>query len=112
MACAPTRVRESGMFSSLSIPSRRRHSRPWVRSWRISTPAGDLDPKGIVRQGYDRISYEYRDDEGRGPASDQPGKPNGRPDYEAWLSELMPLLHDGDPVLDLGCGCGVPATAL
>jgi len=58
------------------------------------------------------ISYEYRDDEGRGPASDQPGEPNGRPDYEAWLAELMPLLHDGDPVLDLGCGCGVPATAL
>jgi cyclopropane fatty-acyl-phospholipid synthase-like methyltransferase len=24
----------------------------------------------------------------------------------------MPLLHDGDPVLDLGCGCGVPATAI
>ena len=24
----------------------------------------------------------------------------------------MPLLNDGDPVLDLGCGCGVPATAI
>ncbi len=24
----------------------------------------------------------------------------------------MPLLHDDDPVLDLGCGCGVPATAI
>jgi cyclopropane fatty-acyl-phospholipid synthase-like methyltransferase len=24
----------------------------------------------------------------------------------------MPLLQDGDPVLDLGCGCGIPATAL
>ena len=24
----------------------------------------------------------------------------------------MPLLKDGDPVLDLGCGCGVPATAI
>jgi len=24
----------------------------------------------------------------------------------------MPLLDDGDPVLDLGCGCGVPATAI
>ncbi len=62
------------------------------------------NPKDIVRDGYDRISYEYRDDAGRGSTA--------RPDYEAWLAELMPLLHDGDPVLDLGCGCGVPVTAI
>jgi SAM-dependent methyltransferase len=62
------------------------------------------NPKDIVRDGYDRISYEYRDDAARGSTA--------RPDYEAWLAELMPLLHDGDPVLDLGCGCGVPATAI
>ena len=36
----------------------------------------------------------------------------GRPDYEAWLTELMPLLDEGDSVLDLGCRCGVPATAI
>ncbi len=36
-------------------------------------------PKDIVRQGYDRISYAYRDDAGDGPEKDQPG----RPDYEA-----------------------------
>ena len=36
----------------------------------------------------------------------------GRPDYEAWLAELMPLLDEGDSVLDLGCGCDVPATAI
>jgi cyclopropane fatty-acyl-phospholipid synthase-like methyltransferase len=64
-----------------------------------------INPKDLVRQGYDHISYQYRDDAGHGPANDQP-------DYEAWLAELMPLLHDGDPVLDLGCGCGVPATAV
>ncbi|HVS08148.1 MAG TPA: class I SAM-dependent methyltransferase [Candidatus Dormibacteraeota bacterium] len=29
-----------------------------------------------------------------------------------WLAEVTPLLKDGDPVLDLGCGCGVPATAI
>jgi cyclopropane fatty-acyl-phospholipid synthase-like methyltransferase len=69
-----------------------------------------MNPKDIVRQGYDRISYQYRDDDGLGPA--QPGQPEGRPDYEGWLAELMPLLHDGDTVLDLGCGCGVPATAI
>jgi cyclopropane fatty-acyl-phospholipid synthase-like methyltransferase len=27
------------------------------------------------------------------------------------LRELSPLLRDGDNVLDLGCGCGMPATA-
>jgi cyclopropane fatty-acyl-phospholipid synthase-like methyltransferase len=32
--------------------------------------------------------------------------------YAEWLGELTPLLSDGDPVLDLGCGCGVPATAM
>jgi SAM-dependent methyltransferase len=69
------------------------------------------DPKDIVRDGYDRISYEYRDDAGRGSSADA-GLPAGRPDYEAWLAELMPLLNDGDTVLDLGCGCGVPATAI
>jgi ubiquinone/menaquinone biosynthesis C-methylase UbiE len=63
-----------------------------------------INPKDIVRDGYDRISYEYRDDAGHSSA--------GRPDYEGWLAELMPLLNDGDPVLDLGCGCGVPATAI
>ena len=35
------------------------------------------DPKDIVRQGYDQISYEYRDDAG--------SSPTGRPDYEAWF---------------------------
>jgi cyclopropane fatty-acyl-phospholipid synthase-like methyltransferase len=65
-------------------------------------------PKDIVRDGYDRISFTYRDDAGRGPSTDE----YRRPDYEAWLAELMPLLHEGDAVLDLGCGCGVPATAL
>jgi SAM-dependent methyltransferase len=71
--------------------------------------APELDPKAVVREGYDRISFEYRDDAGRGPSK---GQPMGRPDYESWLGEVMPLLKAGDPVLDLGCGCGVPATAL
>ena len=90
----------------------KRRLRLWLRCWRISTGEPDVDPKVMVRDGYDRVSYVYRDDAGHGPAKDQPGQPGGRPDYEAWLAELMPLLHDGDPVLDLGCGCGVPATAI
>jgi SAM-dependent methyltransferase len=70
------------------------------------------NPKDIVRDGYDRISYEYRDDDGCGPDEDHPGKRGPRPAYEEWLSELIPQLRDGDPVLDLGCGCGVPVTKL
>lgn len=59
-------------------------------------------PKDIVRQGYDRISYNYRDDDGGNMPSD----------YEGWLGELTPLLPAGEPVLELGCGCGVPVARL
>lgn len=61
-----------------------------------------MDPNEIVRRGYDRISRAYRDDEGLSSS----GNPT---DYPVWLGELMPLLPAGAPVLDLGCGCGLPA---
>jgi cyclopropane fatty-acyl-phospholipid synthase-like methyltransferase len=56
-------------------------------------------PKEIVREGYDRISYAYRDDEGTSNTG-----------YAAWLEQLLPLLDDGARVLDLGCGNGVPVS--
>jgi SAM-dependent methyltransferase len=59
--------------------------------------AGDLDPKEVVRESYNRISRAYRED----TASRDMG-------YFRWLEVLTPLLHPGDPVLDLGCGCGIP----
>lgn len=65
-----------------------------------------------MRAGYDRISYAYRDDLGCSPPQNRSGNRAPRPDYETWLNELTPLLADGDPVLDLGCGCGVPASRL
>src|SRR5438552_2067259 len=89
-ACGPTRMRGSARYSSSSIPSARPRSTLLGRCWRRSTAVGDCDPKAIVRKGYDRISFEYRDDAGRGPANDQR---LGRPDYEVWLAELMPLLQ-------------------
>lgn len=56
-------------------------------------------PKDIVRDGYDKISWAYRPD-----APDADTLSN----YDDWLDELAPRLPAGSPVLDLGCGCGVP----
>ncbi len=56
-------------------------------------------PKDIVRDGYDKISWAYRPD-----APDADTLSN----YDDWLNELAPRLPAGSPVLDLGCGCGVP----
>ncbi|MCI0395919.1 MAG: class I SAM-dependent methyltransferase [Chloroflexi bacterium] len=61
-----------------------------------------MNPKDIVRQGYDKISYNYRDDAGNGMPSD----------YAGWLAELALRLPAGAPVLDLGCGCGLPVAQL
>ncbi len=58
-----------------------------------------LDPKEIVRAGYDIISRIYRGDE---------ENDDDCAHYHLWLDELEPLLPPGGPVLDLGCGCGVP----
>jgi len=55
------------------------------------------DPRELVRQGYDALSYHYRSDD----ADD------GR--YASWLAALAERLPASATVLDLGCGCGVPA---
>jgi SAM-dependent methyltransferase len=58
------------------------------------------DPKAIVRDGYDRASMAYRGDT----------FPYERSGYAHWLSRVTPRLENGDPVLDLGCGCGIPVS--
>jgi SAM-dependent methyltransferase len=58
------------------------------------------DPKAIVRAGYDAVSHAYRPDD----AGDQP--------YRGWLELLDAHLPPGAPVLDLGCGCGLPAARI
>lgn len=54
--------------------------------------------KEIVRRGYDKVSYAYR----AGAGADDLTV------YDAPLAELAALLPERAPVLDLGCGCGLP----
>ena len=60
------------------------------------------DQKEIVRRGYDKLSYAYRSDE----------TPDNQGDYAEWVSILSDRLPKDAPVLDLGCGCGLPGTKL
>jgi SAM-dependent methyltransferase len=55
-----------------------------------------MDPKDIVRRGYDALSYRYRGD------AEEPAP------YATWLAQLRERVPAGGAILDLGCGCGVP----
>ena len=57
-----------------------------------------MDPKQIVRAGYDKVSYAYR-------AESFDYANSG---YKTFLSWLEPRLRPDAAVLDLGCGCGIP----
>ena len=64
-----------------------------------------MNPKDIVRTGYDKISHTYRGDD----------IDRNDPDiaaYMQWVHELIALVPAGSAVLDLGCGNGVPVARL
>ena len=63
-------------------------------------PVNPREQKRIVRQGYDWISYAYRSDD----------TPDDFGEYTAWIRILAERVVGGSPVLDIGCGCGLPAT--
>jgi len=62
-----------------------------------------LNPKQLVRHGYDAVSLAYR--------ADQVDEATERR-YAGWLSLLDPHLASGCDVLEIGCGCGLPAGRL
>lgn len=64
-----------------------------------------MNPKDIVRAGYDKISQVYRGDllDPHDPAIIQ---------YAGWVSELIALVAPAAAVPDLGCGNGIPVTKL
>lgn len=68
-----------------------------------ATPAAQ---RGLVRRGYDAISFAYRSDDGQ-PASSSPEDVSR---YAGWIEELASLLPSMAIVVDLGCGSGLPAT--
>ena len=62
----------------------------------LAYDAERMDPKQLVRRGYDRVSRAYRaDDAGDGQ-------------YGPWLELVEKRITPGADILDLGCGCGVP----
>ena len=61
------------------------------------------NPKEIVRDGYDKVSFAYR--------ANEPDKSDERyQQYEQWVNEISSYLAEDCSVLDLGCGCGLPST--
>ena len=60
------------------------------------------EQKQIVRDGYDKLSYDYRAD----------STPDNHQHYAEWIQLLVDRLPHHATVLDIGCGCGLPATKL
>ncbi len=66
-----------------------------------------VDPKSVVREGWNRVSTIYRPPRSRRDAFDHTNA-----DYREWLQPFFRMLVPGSDVLDLGCGCGTPGARL
>jgi SAM-dependent methyltransferase len=60
------------------------------------------EQKRIVREGYDKLSCTYRAET----------TPDDFEHYAEWVEILSQHVPAGSSVLDVGCGCGLPATKL
>jgi cyclopropane fatty-acyl-phospholipid synthase-like methyltransferase len=58
-----------------------------------------MNPKDIVKRGFDRASFQYRGD----VADERCAQ------YNEWFEEIEIYLPPGQTILDLGCGNGIPA---
>lgn len=69
----------------------------------MTAETADVDPAGqkrAVASGYDLVSYAYR-------ADDYGYEGSG---YERILNLVLPEFGPDDPVVELGCGCGIPVS--
>jgi SAM-dependent methyltransferase len=61
-----------------------------------------MDPKQLVRVGYDRLSYTYCAEAGGACGHE----------YTPWVDKVCSGLGATPHLLDLGCGCGIPVARL
>lgn len=66
-----------------------------------------LDPKKVVRDGWNSVSTVYRP-----PGSPTDAFDHTFADHRDWLQPFFRTVPPGAQVLDLGCGCGLPDAEL
>ena len=64
--------------------------------------------KTLVREGWNERSVLYRPDGNRG--KDATG--HTEREYRGWLAPVLREVPEGASILDLGCGCGAPASRI